>query len=66
MRDNRLLPVWLDSEVKLNVIHLKGIPRKEDIGDYKIRIINSAGYIIRDFDINVENACENEASLEQN
>ena len=49
------MPVWLKCEVDASYIKLQGIPRPENKGKtITIRIFNVGDYIIREFEIEIE------------
>ena len=53
MIDNRKLPEWLNVKIVGNTLHLWGTPKKEDIGEIVIEIIDVRDLIIREFIISV-------------
>ena len=53
MIDNRKLPEWLNVKIVGNTLHLWGTPKKEDIGEIVIEIIDTRELILREFIISV-------------
>ena len=49
----RKLPVWLNVKVEDGMLHLWGIPPKEDIGQIMIEIIDTSDLVLREFLISV-------------
>ena len=53
MIDNRKLPEWLNVKILKNTLHLWGTPKKEDIGEIVIEIIDTRELVLREFIISV-------------
>jgi len=53
MIDNRNFPEWLNVKIVGNTLHLRGTPKKEDIGEIIIEIIETRELILREFIISV-------------
>ena len=53
MIDNRKLPKWLKVKIVGNTLHLWGTPKKEDIGEIVIEIIDTRELVLREFIISV-------------
>ena len=53
MIDYRKLPEWLNVKIEANTLYLWGTPKKVDIGEIVIEIIDVRDLIIREFIISV-------------
>ena len=53
MIDYRKLPEWLNVKIEANTLYLLGTPKKVDIGEIVIEIIDVRDLIIREFIISV-------------
>ena len=53
MIDNRKLPKWLKVKIEANTLYLWGTPKKVDIGQITIEIMDKRDLIIREFIISI-------------
>ena len=56
---NNKFPTWMNYEITLGILRLKGIPTNLDIGLIVIQIIDSNGLIVEEFEVNVVNKNDN-------
>ncbi|KAL4503809.1 hypothetical protein ABPG73_017552 [Tetrahymena malaccensis] len=53
LSDNQRLPEWMQVDLNKSHITIKGIPNEKSIGQLRIKIFDSNGYMIKLFDIQI-------------